>query len=158
MRPALDTNLIVYAEGVERAVADGRKVKVSQALIGALADAGVAVVIASQTLAELHHVLVRRGRLPPRQASGVVREWADRADIVYGGASVLNDALGLAGDHGLQIFDALILAAAAEARCDLLLSEDFQDGFVWRGVTVTNPFGVAPDPRLARFLAPLKNS
>jgi len=35
-----------------------------------------------------------------------------------------------------------------------LLSEDFHDGFAWRGVVVTNPFGPAPDRRVARLLAP----
>lgn len=40
----------------------------------------------------------------------------------------------------------------ASARCDLLLSEDLQDGFAWRGVTVTNPFGSAPDPRIVNLL------
>jgi len=35
--------------------------------------------------------------------------------------------------------DAIILAAAADSGCRLLLSEDLQDGFSWRGVTVTNP-------------------
>jgi len=32
------------------------------------------------------------------------------------------------------------LSAAAAADCRLLLTEDLQDGFTWRGVTVTNPF------------------
>jgi prevent-host-death family protein len=33
------------------------------------------------------------------------------------------------------------LSLAAESDCRLLLSEDLQDGFTWRGVSVTNPFG-----------------
>jgi predicted nucleic acid-binding protein len=49
--------------------------------------------------------------------------------------------------------DAIILAAAVEARCDLLLSEDLQDGFAWRGVVVTNPFRAAPDGRIVELLA-----
>jgi len=32
--------------------------------------------------------------------------------------------------------DTVILAGAAQAGCRLLLSEDVQDGFTWRGVTV----------------------
>jgi predicted nucleic acid-binding protein len=34
----------------------------------------------------------------------------------------------------------VIFAAAAASGCRLLLSEDMQDGFTWRGVTVANPF------------------
>jgi predicted nucleic acid-binding protein len=42
--------------------------------------------------------------------------------------------------HRLFVWDAVMLASAADAGCRLLLSEDFQDGFFWNGVTVTNPF------------------
>jgi predicted nucleic acid-binding protein len=55
-------------------------------------------------------------------------------------------------DHQLPIWDALILAVAAESRCRLLLSEDFQNGFTWRGVTVVNPFGTQIPPLLTDLL------
>jgi len=47
-------------------------------------------------------------------------------------------ATDLAADRGLSIWDAVVLAASAEAECRLLLSEDLQTGFTWRGVTVVN--------------------
>ena len=34
----------------------------------------------------------------------------------------------------------MILSAAAQSGCRLLLSEDLQEGFTWAGVTVVNPF------------------
>ncbi|HWB99103.1 MAG TPA: hypothetical protein VG672_20485, partial [Bryobacteraceae bacterium] len=43
-------------------------------------------------------------------------------------------------DHHFGIWDAVILSAASQAGCRLLLSEDLQDGFTWGGVTVVNPF------------------
>jgi predicted nucleic acid-binding protein len=58
----------------------------------------------------------------------------------------------LAIDHGLQIWDALIMAVAAGNRCRLLLSEDLQNGFIWRGVTVVNPFGASVSPLLETIL------
>ena len=81
-----------------------------------------------------------------------MRNWQALGETVLIGAGGVEAALTLAADHNLQIFDAVILAAAAEAGCDLLVSEDLQDGFVWHGVTVTNPFGSHPDPRLRAFL------
>jgi predicted nucleic acid-binding protein len=66
------------------------------------------------------------------------------------------NATDLATDHGLTIWDSVVLAAAAEAGCRLLLSEDLQDGFTWRGVTVTNPFAPTLHPILAGLLAPLE--
>jgi predicted nucleic acid-binding protein len=41
-----------------------------------------------------------------------------------------------------NIYDALVLAAALESDCDILYSEDFQDGQRIEGkLTVRNPFG-----------------
>lgn len=150
---AIDTNVLVYAEGVERVAEDAVKVVASRVLMRRLLEARVRPVIAVQALAELHNVLVSRRRLSPRNASQVVEGWIGRAEIVASSDATLIAALDLAGDHGLRIFDAMIVAAAVEARCDLLLSEDLQDGFAWRGVVITNPFAEAADRRLTLMLA-----
>ncbi len=151
MRLALDTNVVAYAEGIERAPEDKAKCAIALRLLAETDEA--TLVVARQALAELHSVLVRKARLAPAEASDRVREWAARLELIDTDQSVFEAALDLASDHGLQIYDSLILAAAAETRCDLLLTEDFQDGFSWRGVVVTNPFGPSPDRRLARLLA-----
>ena len=50
-------------------------------------------------------------------------------------------ALTIAEKHGFGIYDALIVAAACEARCATLYSEDFQDGQTIDGqLTIRNPF------------------
>ena len=131
-------------------MADEAKRALTVCLMARAAD--YSMVLARQTLAELHRVLVRKVRLTPAEASARVRLWARNAELVDTNAATFEAALELAGDHNLQIFDALILAAAVEARCDLLLSEDLQDGFAWRGVVVTNPFGDAPERRVAELL------
>lgn len=47
----------------------------------------------------------------------------------------------IAENYGFQFYDALIAAAALEAECSTLYSEDFQDGQVIEGrLTVRNPF------------------
>jgi predicted nucleic acid-binding protein len=62
-------------------------------------------------------------------------------------------AADLATDHQLSIWDAVILSAAAEGGCRLLLSEDMQEGFIWKGVTVTNPFAPKKHDLLIALLA-----
>ena len=150
MRLAFDTNLIAYAEGVERVPADALK----RAIASQITDRihGETLILARQTLAELYSVLIRKRRLSPPEASARTRLWMARAVLIDTDATVFENALELASDHRLQIFDALILAAAAQGGCDLLLSEDMQDGFSWRGVVVANPFGASPNPRLTRLL------
>ena len=64
-----------------------------------------------------------------------------------------NEALDLVVDYQLPMWDGLILAVAAESRCRLLLSGDFQNGFTWRGVTVVDPFAVQRSPLLTGLLA-----
>jgi predicted nucleic acid-binding protein len=150
---ALDTNVLVYSEGLERGPADRAKIVVSQGLLEALLVSGEGWVIPAQALAELHSVLVRRGRETPAQASATVSRLSRLCDVAPTSPQVLTAALALAGDHGIQIYDAIILACAVEAGCDLLLSEDMHDGFAWRGVTVINPFRQVPDARIASLLS-----
>lgn len=54
----------------------------------------------------------------------------------------------LAAAHSFSFYDALIVAAAIEAGCDRLYSEDMQHGRVIGGVRVVNPFN--GDADLAR--------
>ena len=61
-------------------------------------------------------------------------------------------AADLAIDHQLSIWDSVVLFAAAESGCRLLLTEDMQEGFTWKGVTVTNPFATSKHELLAALL------
>ena len=64
----------------------------------------------------------------------------------------MDAAVDLAAEHSFDIWDAVILAVAAEAGCGLLLTEDLQDGFIWRGLTVSNPFAAQVHPLLASIV------
>jgi predicted nucleic acid-binding protein len=46
----------------------------------------------------------------------------------------------LSEDHRLAFYDALIVAAALEAGCDTLFTEDMQHGRRFGSLTVVNPF------------------
>jgi predicted nucleic acid-binding protein len=52
-------------------------------------------------------------------------------------------ALRIARRYQLNMFDALILASAIEGGCDVVYSEDMQDGQMIEGVTIRNPFGAS---------------
>jgi predicted nucleic acid-binding protein len=49
-------------------------------------------------------------------------------------------AIIIARDHHLTFYDALIVAAATEAGCDVLYSEDLQKRRRFGGMEVRNPF------------------
>ena len=55
--------------------------------------------------------------------------------------SVHDRGLELAERYGLSIYDTLIVAAALEAGCDTLYSEDMQHGMrIGESLTIVNPF------------------
>lgn len=88
----------------------------------------------------------------PAEARTAVLSWADAFDVADSTFDAMRAALDLAADHRLQIWDALILSVAADQKCRLLLSEDFQHGFTWRGVTALNPFQTPRHALLAGVL------
>jgi predicted nucleic acid-binding protein len=53
--------------------------------------------------------------------------------------------------HRLNWWDSLIVAAAQAQNCAILLSEDLQDGGVYGGVTVKNPFGSLVNEPVAEY-------
>jgi predicted nucleic acid-binding protein len=147
MRVAFDTNVLIYAEGLKDMP---RRVE-ARALLRRIPP--LTAFLPVQVLGELFSVLVRKGGRSPDRARTAVLGWRDTFSIIETSRTVLIAAMDLASDHGLSIWDAVIVAAAAEAECRLLLSEDMQDGFTWNGVTIANPFSETPHPLFEAMLA-----
>ncbi|HEV2221521.1 MAG TPA: PIN domain-containing protein [Candidatus Acidoferrales bacterium] len=112
-----------------------------------------AALLPVQTLGELFNLLVRKAGRAPAKARRAILNWQDAYPLIETSGEVMLAAADLATDHQLSIWDAVILSAAAEAGCRLLLSEDLQEGFTWKGVTVTNPFATPKHELLAALLA-----
>ena len=150
MRVALDSNILVYLTGVIQAESDRAKAEQARTLVESL---GPAILIAPvQALGETFAVLRRTG-VPATKAREKI---ADMIDTFAAPASTPQTALAAADlvvDHKLQYWDAMIVSAAADAGCTLLLSEDMQHGFVARGLTVVNPFAEPMHPKLTALMA-----
>ena len=146
MRVALDTNLLAYVEGVNGEARQQSAIT----LLHNLAQG--ATVVPVQALGELYNVLVRKSGWAGDQARKAILTWRDAFPLAPTTETAIIAAADLAADHRLGIWDSLIVAVAAEGGCRLLLSEDLQDGFSWRGVTVVNPFAGKPHPLLAAML------
>lgn len=145
MRIALDTNVLVYAEGVMDDSRSREAIEIIQSIPSAR------IVIPVQVLGELFNVLVRKSGIPLIRVRATVLEWCESHPTANTSFNTLQVALDLASEHQLAIWDAIILATAAEAGCQVLLSEDMHHGFSWRGVTVVNPFASPPHPLLAEL-------
>lgn len=148
MKLALDTNILAYAEGVNGAAMRDRALR----LLSRLPPQNV--VLPVQVLGELFLVLLRKARRSPEEARSSVLHWSNSsATLVETTAEVMIGATDLVVTHQLSFWDSVVLCAAAEANCGLLLSEDMQDGLVSRGVTVVNPFAAKPHPLLTAALS-----
>jgi predicted nucleic acid-binding protein len=130
VKPFIDTNVLVYA-----ALSNDPRCPTAERLLAAGGTVSV------QVLNEFANVA--RGKLkwawPDIEAMlALVRSRMGRVREL----SVLTHeaALALARDHGLGVYDALIVAAALDAGCDTLFTEDLQHGRKFGSLTIVNPF------------------
>jgi predicted nucleic acid-binding protein len=126
----LDSNILVYAFTTDQ------RAVVAQALLGR----GCATSV--QGLNEFTNVARRKlgmNWIEVRDALSAIRTVC--RTIVPLDIAIHVAALRLADRHGYTIFDALMIAAAMCADCDVLFTEDMQDGAVIDGrLRIVNPF------------------
>ena len=146
MLAAIDTNVLAYAEGA----GDAPRRALALALIQRLPEETVLLPV--QVLGELHRVLTGKLGRSAEQAREAVMHWSDAFAVREPGWSGRPAAFAPAAAHRVAIWASLTLSVAAEARCRVLLSEDLQPGFTWRGTTVVNPFGSPEHPLLEALL------
>jgi predicted nucleic acid-binding protein len=147
-RVALDTGVLASAEGLN----GRRKQARTRDLIGKLPRE--ATIIPVQALGELCHLLVHEAHRSPESARAALLSWQESFPVAGTSPDVLHEAALLITARSLSIWEALIVAAASQARCRLLLSENYGAEFTWSGVTVANPFLRRQHPILDRLLRP----
>jgi predicted nucleic acid-binding protein len=130
-RAFFDTNVLVYAIGQ-----DAARTPVAEAL---LASGGV---VSVQVLNELVAVARRKLGMSWREvtaALAAIRTLCPSPVPIT--IETHEAALRIAVEYGYHIYDALVVAAALQANCTTLYSEDLQVGQVIDGrVTVRSPF------------------
>ena len=146
MRVAFDTNILAYAEGI----GDTEHRDNTMGLIERIPQENV--LLPAQALGELYRVLTGKAKRPSGGARNTILQWADSFETADSTWTAFQSAFDLAVDHQLSLWDALILSVAAENRCRILLTEDLQHGFTWRGVTVINPYRIPSHPLLSSLL------
>lgn len=125
-----DTNILIYAF-----TTGDRRCAPAEAL---LAEGGV---IGVQVLNEFTNVVRSKLRWDWPQldaALEVITELMEPARPLT--TEIHAHAVKLARTSALSFYDALIIAAAADAECSVLLTEDMQHGRKFGGVTIQNPF------------------
>ena len=107
--------------------------------------------VSAQVLSEFCAVAAKK--IQPKLSSTRILEIVDElrslAHIVPLDGELVRDAVVIADRHQLSHCDAQILAAALRSGSTFLLSEDFQDGRDYDGVTCLNPFAPSFTARFA---------
>lgn len=127
----LDTNVLLYTIGQH-----DRRTPTAEALVE---QGGIISVQVLNELASVAHRKLKMSWPEVSDALGAIRSLCP--SVVPITAETHDTALLLAARHGFHIYDALIVAAALEAGCGVLYSEDMQSGQIVAGrLTIRNPF------------------
>ncbi len=145
---ALDSNIILYSEGVN----DRVRQKVALRLIESIGTENIT--ISFQALGESMNRLTKGNALSKAEAAALLQPWFGSTRIQATNQKVFAGAAELFASHGFQIWDAIILSCASASGAQVLFSEDMQNGFYWRDVTILNPFAEEPDFIVQELLKP----
>lgn len=124
----LDTNILVYALLDE----DKKTEKALELLPGA--------VISVQVLNELANVAKRKAGLSSSETADLTKSVAELAKVDSLTLATHMAGMDLSNRFSLSVYDSMIVAAAINARCAILYTEDMQHGQVIDTVTIHNPF------------------
>ena len=96
--------------------------------------------ISYQVVQETINVITRKLNATPEKARQILEDTLMPLWRVNPTRTLYQRSLNLQTRYRFSFYDSLIVAAALEAGCKSLFSEDLQDGQQIEGVTITNPF------------------
>lgn len=130
----LDTNILVYS-------VDPRD-KDKQSVASTIVESAIGSSefrISAQVLFEFSNVCLRKFKFTPERTIELLGDF-DMIACLAQDAGLVRRTVEIKGSYGISIQDAMIVAAAEKSGCDELLTEDLNDGQVYAGVRVRNPF------------------
>ena len=130
----LDTNVLVYLVDDRD---PGKQARARSIVAESLANPQY--LISGQVLNEFANVAMKKLALTEDETLAYIAEFRGIRTVET--RTCLTDrALEIKKEHGLQFYDSLVLATAEASGCDELLTEDLNEGQVYSGVRVVNPF------------------
>ena len=128
---ALDSNILIYNHSLDHE----NKRLIARAFFKEFP------VVSSQVISEYLNVMKRNFKMQKLELMQLCSLWLEKCSIQPVILSTIKLAQDLVGKYDFQLFDGIIVAAALEADCDILYSEDMQDGqIVENMLKILNPF------------------
>lgn len=125
----LDTNILVYA-----LLDEGTKQQTALQLLQS------GCVISIQVLNEFTQVARKKASLEWQEIADLSTAIQTLTEIITLDKNIHNVGLTIANKYGYSFYDSLIIAAALDAGCNLLFSEDMQHGQQIETLIIRNPF------------------
>lgn len=130
----LDSNILVYAVDPR----DARKHDLAAQIVDTAIDSACAR-ISAQVLFEFSNICLKKLQMPPDAVLKLL-DSLSYIETVDQTPDLVTRSVEIRALYGISLQDAMIVAAAEKARCNELLSEDLNDGQLYAGVRVRNPF------------------
>jgi len=130
----IDTNILIYS--LDRF--DLKKLKYSRQLLLTLQTEHTGV-LSTQVLQEFYVSATTKLFVTPLMAKNILKT-LDHFEIVTVTKEIIHEAIDIQQSYRLSFWDSLIIAAAVEAKCSFIWTEDLNNGQIIRSVQVVNPY------------------
>jgi predicted nucleic acid-binding protein len=130
----IDTNIFIYA--IDEFNPE-KKERSRQVVKNAVEN--LTAVISTQVLQELYVAGTTKLGVDPWIMKSVVTS-LDKIETVVVDTDLIKEAVDTSILNRISFWDALVVAAAESAQCEILYTEDLNNGHVIRGVKIINPF------------------
>ena len=130
-RIALDSNILIYSHGLD---CEDKKVIAR----GFFRETPI---ISSQVISEYLNVMKKKLKMEKNELMQLCTLWLEKCTIQPVILSTVKLAQNLISKYDFQLFDGIVVAAALEANCDILYSEDMHNGLIIENtLKILNPF------------------
>jgi predicted nucleic acid-binding protein len=133
----VDTNVLIYLWDNDAPEKMAVAKTVTEALVARSRP------LALQVIGETQNVLRRKLLQPPWQAAQNARNLLTAFGIFSASVANAAESLTLMAAGRMSYWDAMIVTAARDAGCIVLLSEDMRPGLHFGGLEIVNPFDAA---------------
>ena len=131
----VDTNIWLYSL-IQTSEEDTR-----HQIAAAFLDSVERPVISTQVIREATYNLIKKARMPEDSIRALITSWYQDCVVHESSEAQFLHASRLRDLYSLSYWDSLIIAAALDANCATLYSEDMQHGQIIDGkMTILNPF------------------
>lgn len=134
----VDSNILIYAHDIHAK----DKHEIAKNKIKDFWQCDVHPSISVQVLQECYVNLIRKN-IPEKAASETILDYL-KWNVIVNDQAILLEGIFLKEKYKFSFWDALIVAAAKQAKADVILSEDFSPHQEYEGMKVINPFHEAP--------------